>query len=106
MLMLMNQIFLSTEDRHFEEQRLLRRINHAVGMAHVSLAYAAALTAPWVIEDSFAKELANWNGALEYIPYAAMPTNANYIRSHALCRINIANEDSHISHLSLKTRIC
>jgi hypothetical protein len=73
-------IFLSTEDRHAEERRLLRHMNHAVGTAHVSLAYAAALTAPWVVEVSFAKEFVNWDVAFECIPYAAVPTNANYIR--------------------------
>jgi hypothetical protein len=98
-------IFLSTEDRHAEEQRLLRHMNHAVGSTHLSLACGAALTAPWVVEDSFANELENWDGAFECIPYAAMPKNANYIRSHAFCRIKIANEDQHVSHLSLKTRI-
>jgi hypothetical protein len=99
-------IFLSTEDRHVEKQRLLRHMNHAVGTMHVSLANVAALTAPWVVEDSFATELANCDGAFEYILYAAMQTNAKYIRSHALCRIKIANEDPHVSHLSLMTRIC
>jgi hypothetical protein len=98
-------IFLSTEDRHAEKQRLLRHMNNSVGTTHVSLAYAAALTAPWVVEDWFAKELANWDGAFECIPYAAMPTNAKSIRSHDFCRIKIANEGKHFSHLSLKTRI-
>jgi hypothetical protein len=58
-------------------------MNHAVGTTHVSLAYAAAPAAHLVVEDSFAKELANWDGAFECIPYAAMPTNAKYIRSHS-----------------------
>jgi hypothetical protein len=80
-------------------------MNHAVGTTHLSLAYAAALTAPWVVEDSFANELENWDGAFECIPYAAMPKNANYIRSLAFCRIKFANEGQHVSHLPLKTRI-
>jgi hypothetical protein len=97
--------FLSAEDRHSEEQRLLQHMQHVVGTRHVSLAYGAALTAAWLVQESFAGELQNWDGAFEIIPYISMPKNANYIRSHAFCKIKIANDDQPDSHLSLKTRI-
>jgi hypothetical protein len=97
--------FPSAEDLHSEERRLLQHMKHVVGARHVSLAYVAALSAPWLVQEAFGKELQNWYGAFEIIQYISMPQNANYIRSHAFCKIKTANDDRPDSHLSLKTRI-
>jgi hypothetical protein len=59
--------FLSEVDRHMEEQRLLQLMLKGVGHIQVSLAHATALTAPWLVEESFTRELSNWKDAYELI---------------------------------------
>jgi hypothetical protein len=97
--------FLSDCDRQQEEQRLLQLMLQRVGHKQVSLAYATAVTAPWLVDASFVRELANWKDAYEVIPLSSLPSDANYIRSHAFCHIKRATDDSSNSSLRLKTRI-
>jgi hypothetical protein len=97
--------FLSDVDRRMEEQRLLQLMLKGVGHKQVSLAHATALTAHWLVDESFTRELANWKDAYELIPLDHLPTDANYIRSHAFCHIKRATDEQSDSSLKLKTRI-
>jgi hypothetical protein len=97
--------FLSEVDRHMDEQRLLQLMLKGVGHKQVSLAHAIALTAPWLVEESFTRELSNWKDAYELIPIKHLPFDANYIRSHAFCQIKRATDYRSDSSLKLKTRI-
>jgi hypothetical protein len=49
--------FLSDIDRQEEEQRLLQLVLQRVGHNQISLAYATAVTAPWLVDASFVREL-------------------------------------------------
>jgi hypothetical protein len=69
--------FLSAVDRQEEEQRLLQLMLHRVGHKQISLAHATAITAPWLVDASFRRELSNWKDAYEIIPLDRLPPNAN-----------------------------
>jgi hypothetical protein len=97
--------FLSQVDRHMEEQRLLQLMLKGVGHKQLSLAHETALTAPWLVEESFTRELSNWKDTYELIPLNHLPSDANYIRSHAFCHIKRATDDRSASSLKLNTRI-
>jgi hypothetical protein len=97
--------FLSSVDRQEEEQRLLQLMLQRVGHKQISLAHATAITAPWLVDASFTRELSNWKDAYELIPLDRLPPDANYIRSHAFCHIKRATDDDLDSSLRLKTRI-
>ena len=97
--------FLSAVDRQDEEQRLLQLMVQRVGHKQISLAHATAITAPWLVDASFTRELSNWKDAYEIIPLDRLPPNANYIRSHAFCHVKRATDDETNSSLRLKTRI-
>ena len=51
--------FLSAVDRQDEEQRLLQLMVQRVGHKQISLAHATAITAPWIVDTSFTRELSN-----------------------------------------------
>jgi Reverse transcriptase (RNA-dependent DNA polymerase) len=97
--------FLSAVDRQEEEQRLLQLMVQRVGHKQISLSHATAITAPWLVDASFTRELSNWKEAYEIIPLDRLPPNANYIRSHAFRHVKRATDDETNSSLRLKTRI-
>jgi plasmid replication initiation protein len=49
--------FLSAVDRQEEEQRLLQLMVQRVGHKQISLAHATEITAPWLVDASFTREL-------------------------------------------------
>jgi hypothetical protein len=73
--------------------------------ANIWLAHATAITAPWLVDASFARDLSNWKAANELIQLDLLPPDANNIRSHAFCNIKRVTDDFLDSSLRLKTRI-
>jgi hypothetical protein len=92
-------------DRHAEEQRLLGLMNDIIGTKHVSLSVASSFTAPWIVDASLHREMENWRDAFVAIPFADLPANANYIRSHVFCHVKDIDQSDGTTARRLKTRI-
>jgi hypothetical protein len=82
-------------------QTLLRKLQTELGGGPASGTRRAAITAPWIVDEAFAKEFSNWTDAFIVVQNTQLPPNCNYVQSHSFYRIKPRDDGS----LSLKTRI-